>query len=86
MPVIDCHPELDDSPLLGIYDHRKFQILLGMLQWMVTIGKPELCQVVSSLNCFGACPREGHLDLAVRCFGYVKTAINKKIDIDSRPM
>ena len=41
--------------------------------------------MVLSLNRFGACPREGHLDLAVRCFRYVK-AINKKIDIDSRPI
>ena len=32
MPVTGCHPELDDSPLLGIDDHRKFQILLVMLQ------------------------------------------------------
>ena len=61
-------------------------MLLGMLQWMVTIGKPELCQLVSSLNRFGACPREGHLDLAIRSFGYIKTTLNKQIAIDSRPM
>ena len=53
---------------------------------MVTIGKPELFYAVLSLNCFGACPRESHLDLAVRCFGYVKTTISKQIAIDSRPM
>ena len=55
-----------------------------MLQWMVTIGKSELCQVVSSSKYFGSCPREGHLDLAVRCFGYVKTTQDKQIVIDSR--
>ena len=86
IPVTDCHPELDGTPLLGIDDHRKFQMLLGMLQWMVTISNPELFQAVSSLNRFGACPCEGHLDLAVKCFSYVKTTINKKITIDSRPM
>ena len=31
MPVADYHPELDDNTLLGIDNHRKFQILLGML-------------------------------------------------------
>ena len=61
-------------------------MLRGMLQWLVIIGRPELCQLVSSLNRFGACPREGHLDLAVRSFGYVKTTINKQIAIDSRPL
>ena len=83
LPVTERHPKLYKSTVLGIDDHRKFQMLLGMLQWMVTIGKPKLCQVVSSLDCFGTCPREGHLYLAVRAFGYVKTTLNKQIPIDS---
>ena len=68
MPVTDFHPELDATLLLGIDDHRKFQMLLRMMRLMVTIGKPELCQAVISLNRFGACSREGHLDLTLRCF------------------
>ena len=59
-------------------------MLLGMLQWMVILGKSNICQLVSSLNRFGAYPREGHLNLAVSSFGYVKTTINTQIDIDSR--
>ena len=77
IPVTKYHPELDDTPLLGLDDHRKRQILLGMLQWMVTIGKPELCQVVSSLRRFGEIPREGHLDPTACCFRYVKTTHDK---------
>ena len=42
--------------------------------------------MVSSLNRFGAYPREGHLDLTVRCFSYVKTTQDKKTAIDSRPV
>ena len=57
LPVKDCHPELDTSPLLGLDDHRKFQMLLGMLQWLVTIARPDLYHIVSSLNWFGTCPR-----------------------------
>jgi hypothetical protein len=86
LPVTDCHPEMDTTPLLGLDNHCKFQMLLGMLQWLVILGRPELCQLISSLNRFGACPREGYLDLAVRSFGYVKTTINKQIAIDSRPL
>ena len=86
LPKEDCHPELDESPLLNLDGHRKFQMLLGMLQWMVTIGRPDLCNLVSSLNRFGACPREYHLDLAVRAFGYVKQVKDPKIGIDSRPL
>ena len=86
LPVTDCHPELDTSPLLGLDDHRKYQMLLGMLQWLVTISRPDLCTLVSSLNRFGACPRESHLDLAVRAFGYLKQVPDPKIAIDWRPM
>ena len=43
LPVTDCHPEFDTTPLLGLDDHRKFRMLLGMLQWLVILGRPELC-------------------------------------------
>ncbi len=84
--VTDCHPELDESPLLGLDDHRKFQMLLGMLQWLVMICRPDLCHLVSSLNRFGAYPRQTHLDLAVRAFGYLKQAPDPQICIDYKPM
>ena len=86
MPVTDCHLELDTSPLLNLDDHRKYHMLLGMLQCMLTIGKPKISQLVSFLNRFDACPREGHLDLAVRSFGYTKTTMHTQIAIDSLPM
>ena len=57
-----------------------------MLQWLLTICRPDLSQVVASLNRFGSCPREGHLDLAVRAFGFLKMVPNPQIAIDSRPM
>ena len=86
MPVTECHHELDDTILLGLDNHREFQILLEMLQWMDIIVKPELCQVVSSLKYFETFPREFHLDLAVHYFGCVNTKQYKQIAIDSRPM
>ena len=61
-------------------------MLLGMLQWLVTICRPDLCNVVASLNRFGTCPRENHLDLAVRCFGYLKQVPDPRIAIDYRPL
>ena len=86
LPSADCHPEMDTSPLLDLDGHRKFQMVLGMLQWLMSIGRPDLSQVVASLNRFGAAPREGHLDLAIRVFGYIKQTPNKVIAIDSRPL
>ena len=86
LPVDNCHPETDTSPLLDLAGHRQFQMLLGMIQWLVTIGKPDLCAAVTSLNRFAAAPRERHLELAIRVFGYIKTVKDKNIAIDSRPL
>ena len=38
------------------------------------------------MNRFGAAPRRGHLNLAIRSFGYLKFSKGRKIAIDSRPL
>ena len=76
LPATALHPELDTSPLLGLDEHRKYQMHLGMLQWLVTICRPDLCNVVASLNRFGSCLRGNYLDIAVRCFGCLKQVPN----------
>ena len=87
LPSAECHPEMDDSPLLDLDGHCKYQMALGMwLQWLMSISRPDLSQVVASLNSFGAAPCEGHLTLALRAFGYIKQTPNKVIAIDSRPL
>ena len=84
LPVEDCHPELDSSPLLGESEHRVYQMLLGMGQWLNTIGRPDICYAVSSLSRFGSCPREGHLKLALHLFGYLKNFPNRRLVFDSK--
>ena len=59
---------------------------LSILQWLVTTSCPDLCNLVFSLNRFGACPRDSHLNLAVCAFGYLKQVPDPKIGIDPRPM
>ena len=38
----------------------------------MSIGRPDLSQVVASLNCFGTAPCDGHLKLALWAFGFIK--------------
>ena len=59
-------------------------MLFGMAQWLNTIGRPDICYVVSSLSRFGSCPREGHLQLALHLFGYLKKYPSQRIVFDSR--
>ena len=79
-----CHPELDDSNLLLELGIRKYQMLIGMAQWAVTIGRLDIAFAVSSLSRFSAAPREHHLELACYLFGYVKKHPNRRIVVDSR--
>jgi hypothetical protein len=46
----DVHPELDESDYLDDYGTRKFQTLIGVAQWAVTIGRIDLSFAVSSLS------------------------------------
>jgi hypothetical protein len=78
------HPELDASTVLNDDEHRKYQMLIGMLVWIVTIGRIDVAHATSSLSRFTACPRQGHLERVLRVFGYLKKRPNRRIVVDSR--
>ena len=63
------HPELDKSKHLDDDEHTKYQMLIGMLNWIVTIGRIDIAFAVSSLSRFIACPRQGHMGRALYVFG-----------------
>ena len=79
-----AHPELDDSEILNDEGHRKYQMLMGILVWVVTIGRIDVAHSTSSLSRFTACPRQGHMDRALRVFGYLKKRPNRRVVVDSR--
>jgi hypothetical protein len=66
------HPECDTSMVLNDDRHRKYQMLIGMLVWLVRIGRIYVAHAASSLSRFTACPRKGHLKRVLRIFGYLK--------------
>ncbi len=78
------HPELDESEVMSDEGHRKHQMLMGMLVWVVTIGRVDVAHSTSSLSRFTACPRQGHKDRALRVFGHLKKRPNRRIVVDSR--
>ena len=81
-----CHPELDQSNLLQEAGIRKYQLLNGMAQWAVTIGRLDIAFAVLSLSRFSAAPRAHHLELALHLFGYLKKHPSRRIVLDSRPL
>ena len=72
LPAEDYYPGVDESPLLGLAGHRKFQILIGILQWLVTIEKPDFSHNLATLNKFKAWPHKKYLDLVVCILEYLR--------------
>ena len=69
----DEHPELDASSFLDPPRHREYQHIIGMCQWMITAGRMDICYAITSLSRYSSAPREGHLLLAQKVLGYLRT-------------
>jgi hypothetical protein len=80
------HPEIDDTGLLSEREHRIYQRLMGILQWLVSLGRFDICYAVSSLSRFNSAPRKGHLQRAIRVFGYLEQTPKKSIEINCSEM
>ena len=66
------HPELDESPLLDAEDQRKYQSMIGALQWAVSLGRYDISTAVMTMSRFRQAPRRGHLDRVKRIYGYLR--------------
>ena len=66
------HPETDDSSLLEPEQVKEFQHIIGVCQWLIVAGRFDISYAISSLSRFSSAPREGHLMLARKVFGYLK--------------
>ena len=84
MPT-DAKPETDTTDLLNEADHKDFQHIIGMGQWLVIWGRIDITYAVSSLSRFSTSPRQGHLKLARKILGYLKKYLKKGILINPEP-
>ena len=65
------HPELDTSEELDEDDTKKYQSLIGALQWVISIGRLDITTSVMTLSSFRTNPRQGHLSRVKRIYGYL---------------
>lgn len=68
----DYRPELDKSSELDPTRANYFQGLIGVLRWIVELGRIDIAVSVSMLSRYLANPREGHLEEAFHIFAYLK--------------
>jgi hypothetical protein len=59
----NAHPELDKTPILSTEQHKEYQHIVGLGQWMILTGQIDITYSISSLAQFSAAPRQGHLEM-----------------------
>ena len=75
-------PELDKSKELNEEDSNHYQSLIGILRWIVEMGRIDICMEVSVMSSYVACPREDHLQELLRIFVYLKCHHNARLVFD----
>ena len=75
-------PELDSSPELNGADGAYYQSLIGILRWIVKLGRIDILYKVSMMSPHLALPREGHLAQVFHIFTYLKKHHNSALVFD----
>ena len=65
------HPELDTSPELDENGVKKYQSMIGSLQWAISLGRFDIATSVMTMSSFRSCPCKGHLSRLKRIYGYL---------------
>ena len=72
-PIADGYrPELDATPELDARRASYYQGLIGILRWIVELGRIDITTAVSHMSRFMANPREGYLEQTLHIFAYLK--------------
>ena len=62
--------ESHTGPLRGLRV-KKYQSLLGALQWLISIGRFDIATAVMTMSKFRVAPRSGHMLRVQRIFAYL---------------
>ena len=65
-------PELDITPELTGDEESYFHSQIGVLRWIVELGRIDITAEVSSLASCLALPRKGHLEATFHLYAYIK--------------
>ena len=74
--------ELDVSAELSPGDASYYQSLIGVLRWIVELGRVDICLEVSILSSHLALPREGHMQQVLQVFSYLRKYHNAELVYD----
>ena len=72
-------PCMGVSPLLSPVEASYFLTIIGVMRWMVELGRIDIAVEVSQLSSFLAMPRQGNIVTALHIMYYLKIWHNSKL-------
>ena len=75
-------PELDITNELDTKDAAYYQSLIGILRWIVELGRADITVEASLMASMMALPRQGHLEQLFHMFAYLKKKHNSEMVFD----
>ena len=75
-------PEIDVSTELDELESSYYQSLIGILRWMVEMGRVDISCKVSMMSSYVSLPQEGHLQQLYHMFSYLKSHHNAPMVFD----
>jgi hypothetical protein len=79
-------PEIDISPELSKADASFYQTLIGVLRWIVELGRIDIDVEVLMMSSHLALPQSGHLQELYHIFAYLKAHSNAEMVFDPTPI
>ncbi|MFM7530855.1 MAG: Ty1/Copia family ribonuclease HI, partial [Nodosilinea sp.] len=75
-------PELDSTPELEEDEATFYMQAVGILRWIVELGRVDICCEVSMMAAYNACPREGHIEAVMHIFSYLSCHERSRLVFD----
>ena len=79
---MDYDPELDTSPELDPDAVSYYLTIIGILRWMIKLGRIDIITKVSSFSSHVALPKEGHLEAVVYVGAHIGQKYNSRLVYD----
>ena len=79
---LNYEPEIDVTELLPPDQASYYNSIIGIMRWMVELGRVDIGTEVSKLSSFLAMPRRGHMEAALHVMSYLRCKHNSRLPLD----
>ena len=81
---LSYRPELDVTPFCNPDQHLLYQMLVGMLRWLIELGRVDIQLETSQLSSYLVSPRVGHLNQVFHVFHYLRHHDSSWLPLDPK--